>query len=506
MSYSFVDTIAAGGVPGTSPEALTLNGVDLENAIAGFRVLNVTGRELMSQTVEDYKIGTTPGTQYRSRTYPSRTITVTYQLLTDSDGDYREAFNLLNSYLDVEQVRAIFADEPDKFFIVTSTAVSAPKAGRNKVTGTFSLYCTDPRKYAVTPKTFTATGSGNVLTATVINEGTVGTPIDYDITHTGENGYVAITNNQGETLAYGSPNELDFDTATKSEVLSNLADGAAIISGSATGGTGGVEVTANGSLRAKTVSGTSVAYLYGAGSGTRWHGGSRQINLSESSTDFTCVAKAFFEATGVNQSGLLWLVISGGTTASPAEMCSIFVQKIPGTYGAFATCRVPANAQKIINFNASPGKGFGMVNKPDGLYLRVIKSGGKFSFCVGGTVWDVELPAFANTEAVSCTLFIGQYGTQANLVNELYFKSFSFVKNNVEYAVDVPNRYQAGDVLQVNGAEAQMYLNGEPNAADEITGSQYFEARPGTNVINIASSDWASGVLTAQASIREAWL
>ena len=148
--YEFVDTIAIPeGSALLSSEALQINGEYIENMIDGYRTLTVSGREAMTQELEAYEIGIRDGEKLKSRRYPARTITVTYQLIADSPEDFREKYNLLGSILNVKDAELIFADEPDKYFTGTPTEVGEVDPGRNAVIGEIRFYCADPFKYSV---------------------------------------------------------------------------------------------------------------------------------------------------------------------------------------------------------------------------------------------------------------------------------------------------------------------------------------------------------------------
>ena len=55
--YVFVDTVNSGIVGTNLPtEAMSYNGIYLENEIDGYRTLSVTGRELMEYEVKDVEI------------------------------------------------------------------------------------------------------------------------------------------------------------------------------------------------------------------------------------------------------------------------------------------------------------------------------------------------------------------------------------------------------------------------------------------------------------------
>ena len=117
--YSFVDTIEQPNEDVLPAEAVKFNGKWIDNEIPGFKTLYVSGRELMECEISDTQIGNTDGTQYQYKRYPTRSITVTYQLSAQSNTAFREAYNKLNGLLDAEQVELMFNDEPDKYFIAT---------------------------------------------------------------------------------------------------------------------------------------------------------------------------------------------------------------------------------------------------------------------------------------------------------------------------------------------------------------------------------------------------
>ena len=56
-------------------------------------------------------------------------------LSVSSDSEFRNAFNKMNQLLSAEQVKIIFNDEPDKYYIVTKVGNSEVDSGRNTVTG-----------------------------------------------------------------------------------------------------------------------------------------------------------------------------------------------------------------------------------------------------------------------------------------------------------------------------------------------------------------------------------
>ena len=138
--YNFVDTTAGSASSSALPaEALQINGAYIENEIEGYRTLYVTGREILSQELTTYETGVRDGSNLSYRRYPSRTITVGYQLIAEDNESFREAYNKLNALLDVEDAEMITAD------IICITAWRG-RPGRTDSTDRSLWRCVIPRQ------------------------------------------------------------------------------------------------------------------------------------------------------------------------------------------------------------------------------------------------------------------------------------------------------------------------------------------------------------------------
>ena len=109
--------------------------------------------------------------------------------------------------------------EPDKYFIGTKSNAGDVPEGRLNVTGEFSIYCCDPRKYSTVEKTFQASvNDEGILEATIENDGNMAVPVNYEITHNHENGFIGIVSEHG-AIQLGKIDEVDAVPAEKSEIL-----------------------------------------------------------------------------------------------------------------------------------------------------------------------------------------------------------------------------------------------------------------------------------------------
>ncbi|MCH1970822.1 phage tail family protein [Muricomes sp. OA1] len=181
----------------------------------------VTGRELLESEIKEQQIGYTDGTEYKGKRNVSRVITVTYRLMANTPEAFRERFNALNLVLNQEQMKFVFNDEPDKYFVGTKSTIDEVPGGRLNVISSFDIYCADPYKYSVVEKTFNAAkNSSGILEATIVNNGTESVPIDYTITHSSENGYIGIVTKDG-VIQLGDAGEQDGVTRQRTEQLIN---------------------------------------------------------------------------------------------------------------------------------------------------------------------------------------------------------------------------------------------------------------------------------------------
>lgn len=143
--YSFVDIKETSEGITLPSEAMQINGEYLENLVAGYRTLSVSGREALSPEIESFHTGIRDGSSRKSRRYPERIITVKYQLISKSNEEFREAYNKLGGVLNMEDAQLVFRDEPDKYFIGTPSLVEEVEQGRNAVV-TLKLSYTKPTR------------------------------------------------------------------------------------------------------------------------------------------------------------------------------------------------------------------------------------------------------------------------------------------------------------------------------------------------------------------------
>ena len=215
--YVYQDYVA--NLPQTEA-SMTINDVRLEQRLPGFRVISATGRDSMSQDIEELTSKIVDGAFYRSKNLPPRDIEVTFVLFRETAEDLHRAFDTLKGLLySWVNAKFIFNDEPDVYYIGTVTNLSPENIiYSNNGAGTFTIHCSDPFKYGLEEIVVKANNNNQFI-------------IDYDgqyksfpileATFNGDCGYIGFSDGNG-MLQFGDANELDtgrVTTNTKENVL-----------------------------------------------------------------------------------------------------------------------------------------------------------------------------------------------------------------------------------------------------------------------------------------------
>lgn len=507
--YTFVDTVNSGIVGTNLPtEAMSYNGVYLENEIDGYRTLSVTGRELMESEVTDQEIDGMDGSYYRYKTTPARTITVKYQLRARGSREYREAYNKMNKLLSGEQVKVIFNDESDKYFIGTKTSNTQVDGGTNNVIGEIEIYCTDPCKYSTTEKEFTATDG--VLN--IVNEGTVPVSIDYDVQTTSETGYIGLVSEEG-IMQYGKIEELDGETYKQSEWLASIDD--FYKCNDDIGGTDVMHPTygTNGTLIEHTWFGNKFIGLGSAGTKKgNANGGLRTLVLPADSSGDTSGAKNFY----------CWfhLCFYAGLMGQTGEMCINFLtaddKLICGcnwyktdAIGNTGHYEIWANGKVLKNWSFTTSH----LQAQNPFYYKwgscdVLKEGANIRFFFWARYYNFYIPEIENMKCAKIQIAVKQWGDRGGnkFMSMIGFDVIDFEKMNVEKWKDIPNRYPSGTNITIDGKSSHIYVNGMARPEDEVLGTKYFKAPVGTSEIKVTCSEWTKSQPIVKAKIREAWL
>lgn len=441
------------------------------------------------------------GSEFEYITYKHKIIPMPFEI----SGDILEKYDKLCAALNVNEPKElIFSSVPDRMFYAVPSGDFDFEQVSIFGSGTINWIVVDGLAHSTTEKTFQASENvSGVLEATVTNSGTESVPVSYDITHNHENGFIGIVSEYG-VLQYGSVDEADDEAREKSEMLlkytkpsdySAMTEGRGILASNDTFPmTGKFTGYEDGWLRLQT-----------PGSGSSWHGAARQVTLPADSSgnsgavNFVAQTKIWFETSDASQDGLLEFVV-GDTDGN--HLASIHLVKGVGTAECTPIFQVQAKEKGRISYVPNSNS---VTNRNNG-NMEIRKSGELFEFLFGGKTYPYRVPEAKDKKALTLTIFIGQYANRANPVNQMAFGTMSFRKDNVQYRVDIPNRYAEGDVITIDGETTKMYVNGVPALGDEVKGSEHFHVPPGESKIQFYFSEFCDPKPDVTVRIREAYL
>lgn len=444
------------------------------------------------------------GDSFKYQRYGAREITMPFRIRKNLKTKYAALEKILAVS---EPKKLIFGNLSDRYFLAVPSGTLDFEQTWKSGTGSITWIVPDGLAHATTLKEFSAsTNSDGTLTATITNNGTVDVPISYEITHTADNGYIGIVSEKG-AMQYGFVDEADGHNYQHSERLLTLSN-VLNASDDAAGSWCYLQpdLTVNGSL-GQITEGRTWLRLVGAGSGSVWHGGQRTITLPADSngelgaTNFYLYMRHWFENWRLSELGWQGVCILDDDNHMIAGWR--IHKHAPGASKSYCTLFSNNKEYLVTSFEAvnSTANFYNVSNGNNCIY----KEGDLLTFFLFGLGYkSFRVPEIATWKATKVQITIGGYGT-AGAMTRNYLGAFDFDKLYVEKWADDPNRYGAGDVVTIDGEANKIYVNGLIRMSDEIRGTKYFKASPGTTTVEFCKSDWAQAV-TAKAYIREAWL
>ena len=520
-------------------EAMAINGQYIENLVDGYRTLYTKGREMLSPEIALGEVGIRNGSYIKHKRFPTRVITVGYQLIADTPSKLMESFAKLNDVLNVEDAQIIFADETDKFLTGTPSGYGEVPSGELSVKGEFNITCVDPFKYSVTEYQVTPTLDDGA-TFLVDYQGTYPA---YPVLQTnfhqsetqgdtnGDCGFVAFSTQNADVLQFGDVEEPD----TVNEKVQNLVDSVTTtwtetkclvnepfnsLTGWTTndGYTGSNTYVKAGSANVGTIATGSdkavKASSYGATSSPQWHGVTVKKNIpSDGGNPATTGAKDWKMHMGARyatnsvaktakaQAGMIRVTI---LNSSGGEIAGITVFKTQGSSVGKIQFRVGGKTVKTVNnvdltyYN----KYFGYKKKSTdkrGCNFDITKVGDKFTFNAGGVTFSYRQSTLASTIAKSVSIYFAQWGavpvTSYMGIYSCQLTSTSVTKTKTTETweqltrlVEVKNTFTTNDVLVCDCSDGSIRLM-NAFATDEINGGLHPE-------LGALGNDWESFVLT----------
>lgn len=452
------------------------------------------------------KIGIRNGKDFDYVTQEEKQIAIEYVINNGTVENLKDFRRKMAKLLTSDKMgKLIFSDEPNLYYNAILNGEPTLDEEYLQSSGIITFIVPDGIAHSTIQKTFQASlNHERVMEMTISNTGTESVPVDYEIKHNHENGFIGIVSEYG-VIQLGHVNEMDMEEKEKSEYLLNYRQASqyeAMRSGS------GIffdpSYGKSGTFGTYNYDNKTWVSLASAGVGSGWHGAARTIDLPPDQTgisgsaNFAMQGKVWFRPTATNQCGIIEYCIAD---KNGRHLASARIAKWnPVTDTALLILCVNGKEVQRIEFNSALSELF-VHNRGD---FYISKSGRKITFCFGG-IYSFNSADIEKMEAKTVSVFIGQRDNYP-IIPKMYLNYLVFRKDKVKTWHDVPNRYPAGSTVIIDGKSRKIYVDGVHRAADEVLGSKYFNVPPGETKIQFYYSDFCTPPPTITAKIQEAYL
>ena len=452
------------------------------------------------------KIGIRNGKDFDYVTQEEKQIAIEYVINNGTAENLKDFRRKMAKLLTSDKMgKLIFSDEPNLYYNAILNGEPTLDEEYLQSSGIITFIVPDGIAHSTIQKTFQASlNHERVMEMTISNTGTESVPVDYEIKHNHENGFIGIVSEYG-VIQLGHVNEMDMEEKEKSEYLLNYRQASqyeAMRSGS------GIffdpSYGKSGTFGTYNYDNKTWVSLASAGVGSGWHGAARTIDLPPDQTgisgsaNFAMQGKVWFRPTSTNQCGIIEYCIAD---KNGRHLASARIAKWnPVTDTALLILCVNGKEMKRVEFNSALSELF-VHNRGD---FYISKSGRKITFCFGG-LYSFNIPEIEKMEAKTVSVFIGQRDNYP-IIPKMHLNYLVFRKDKVKTWHDVPNRYPAGSTVIIDGKSRKIYVDGVHRAADEVRGSKYFNVPPGETKIQFYYSNFCSPPPTITAKIQEAYL
>lgn len=506
--------------------AVMLDDTYLEQKIIGYYTNSVKGREPISMDITEVSVGKSDGAKYRSKKENTRTLEINFVLLADTLSEYHILMNELKLILSKEEQHFIFKDESQVYYVGTVESIEADPIYYVEAVGcvgTISIHCADPHKYAV-EETVVYPSLDEGCTFGIDYKGTYPIKPKVEITMNGDNGFVGLLDQNGHILEFGTVDETDGETKTKSEQLATLTD---LIN--AKNDAGGYDAMhplygTNGTLTTATWYGNTFLKFGSTGikKGSA-SGGLRTFTLPSDSngekgcTNWYSYFHVLFYAGRMGQTGEMSISFLTDDNKLIAG-CNWYKTDTTGNTGAFdfvvynpnkkSTDAMGGKVLKTFKYTTSHLK----TQNPwfwNWGHCDLRKEGSKVTFYYWGKYYSFTIPEITNLVCTKVQFSVKQWGDRSGNKFMQYagMNNFYIQKLNVSYWVDSPNIFSKDDKLEIDISKNEVLLNGINKIGIGKIANDWdnFQLQPGQNQIKVTCSEWASKP-TMMIKYREAFL
>lgn len=526
----YVDRIAALPLPKC---VMTFGGVTLETEIPGYRTLYASGRDSLAAEMNELDGVTTDGSTHRWRHIGPRDIQVGYAVVCDTPEQYHKAMNKLKGILfakGAENVKVIFGDEPDVYFVGHVSEMPADKvADARSGGGAITIHCPKPWKYSTTEVEKTPTNGVIELDY----NGTYPAFPTFEATANSNLGYVSFSKALSiggaslstKVIQIGNPEE----SGTSPSQLNTLIDDhfeTEMPSGWTENGAYSPSNPVDSHTHTQSgrvhINGSGVG-CYGDvtkyGTGTQYHGPTITKTLSSATKNFQCYFHNLMTTNTVGDCGCFVASIEAGSGSNRSNIASMwFIKASPSYNTGWIELVIKDKSVKKVNIpsfaynntitgypkgaawydTASVPESARSTNTAGGAFY-ITKLGSKIQFTVAGTIYEFTESTLADTQATEISFWFEKWGSETPPIGAMVLHSIKFVEivgdsipaTTVE---EVVNQFVSGDKIVADVSAGSITVNGTPKYGIGAMGNDWeeFTLDPGPNAISCNYSSWST--------------
>lgn len=456
------------------------------------------------------------GASLVSSNLSSKTIEIDFTILKDLN----ETKRIIGKFTGIKQLqRIIFSDEPNLFWeVIIDGEIKVTEHNNGKyTTGTITFLVPSGEAVSVDTKVLNEANSGGELgtithnadgsTKVIINnKGSLETFPKIKVTNVHENGYLGFVNPNG-ILEFGKRDEADGETVPESEVLyttdsdlqfSDFVDASGKVNpqiasvGGTCDTTGEIGYLKDG-LRLITQS---------TATGSTHRGGMLSLDIppdsngEKGSVNFYAWFNIFVHALQNGQTGLLQIMFTDSNDKFVAGYGIVKSDKTGNTGAAkFWVGGDHPKEYKSITFTTNDGEqtkdpnNNTMFNSKKGS-ADFVKQGASLGFYWKGSRQTINVPELENVPIERVYIFIGNFTNSNKFLGELSLRRFWCRKDKVDAWRNLPNRYQAGSVMELDMENGKFIKDGIAINDELVKGTEPFPFSSGETELDIYQSSW----------------
>lgn len=487
-----------------------------DNELMDYMIINDVRRGISTGMTNVTESSISDGASLVKSNFSSKKIELDFTILENIIKTKR----IIGKLTGIKQLqKLIFSDDPNVLWqVITDGEIKTTEHNNGKyTTGTISFLVPSGYSESVDTKVLNESNSGGELgtithnadgsTKVIINnKGSLETFPKIKVTNVHENGYLGFVNPNG-ILEFGKRDEADGETVPESEVLyttdsdlqfSDFVDASGKVNpqiasvGGTCDTTGEIGYLKDG-LRLITQS---------TATDSTHRGGMLSLDIppdsngEKGSVNFYAWFNIFVHALQNGQTGLLQIMFTDSNDKFVAGYGIVKSDKTGNTGAAkFWVGGDHPKEYKSITFTTNDGEqtkdpnNNTMFNSKKGS-ADFVKQGASLGFYWKGSRQTINVPELENVPIERVYIFIGNFTNSNKFLGELSLRRFWCRKDKVDVWHDLPNRYQAGSVMELDMENGKITKDGISSNNELVTGSEFISLPSGETELDIYQSSW----------------